>query len=247
MREPSIDLVRMKLRYKLHPSRDGSSCPAGSAAPALLLLLHGTGDNEGGLLPLGGLAPEGTVVASLRAPLAAPFGGFRWFPGMSSAPEPDSLTSVIGESTDSIFDFIDSAPSSLGTDPNRVYLMGFSQGATLTWAALMSTWPRPGFIAGALVVSGRLMPEFLQPDTPLGARCAPPTQLDGTSLLVTHGACDNVTPVVFARESARLYESWRGAPLDLRELERDEHGVSQQCQHLARKFLHEQLEEKKEG
>ena len=234
----------MKLRYKLHPSRDGTKCPAGSAAPALLLLLHGTGDNEGGLLPLGGLAPEGTVVASLRAPLAAPFGGFRWFPGMSSAPEPDALTSVIGESTDSIFDFISSAPDTFGTDPGRVYLMGFSQGATLTWATLMSTWPRPGFIAGALVVSGRLMPEFLKPDTPLGARCAAPTQLDGVSLLVTHGARDPVTPVALARESARLYEAWRGAPLDLRELERDEHGVSQQCQHLATKFLHEHMSER---
>jgi len=111
------------LRHKLYKPASASSC---AAAPALLLLLHGTGDNEGGLLPLGGLAPEGTVVASLRAPLQAPFGGFRWFEGYSAQPEPVALERSIATSTDAVFDFIEAAPSSLGTDPERVYLLGFS-------------------------------------------------------------------------------------------------------------------------
>lgn len=111
------------LRHKLYKPASASSC---AAAPALLLLLHGTGDNEGGLLPLGSLAPEGTVVASLRAPLQAPFGGFRWFEGYSAHPEPVALERSIATSTDAVFDFIEAAPSSLGTDPERVYLLGFS-------------------------------------------------------------------------------------------------------------------------
>ena len=111
------------LRHKLARA---NNCGSGGAAPALLLLLHGTGDNEGGLLPLGDLAPEGTVVASLRAPLQAPSGGFRWFEGYSAAPEPVALESTIAASTDAVFDFIEAAPATLGTDPNRVYLLGFS-------------------------------------------------------------------------------------------------------------------------
>eukprot|EP00964_Phaeocystis_antarctica_P082184 scaffold51514_cov64-Phaeocystis_antarctica.AAC.3 len=115
------------LRHKLFNPARASSCGSGAAAPALLLLLHGTGDNEGGLLPLGGLAPEGTVVASLRAPLQAPFGGFRWFEGYSADPEPVALERTIATSTDAVFDFIEAAPSTLGTDPERVYVLGFSR------------------------------------------------------------------------------------------------------------------------
>jgi hypothetical protein len=115
------------LRHKLFNPARASSCGSGAAAPALLLLLHGTGDNEGGLLPLGGLAPEGAVVASLRAPLQAPFGGFRWFEGYSADPEPVALERTIATSTDAVFDFIEAAPSTLGTDPERVYLLGFSR------------------------------------------------------------------------------------------------------------------------
>ena len=114
------------LRHKLYGTARANSCGSGGAAPALLLLLHGMGDNEGGLLPLGGLAPEGTVVASLRAPLQAPFGGFRWFEGYSAEPEPVALERTIAASTDAVFEFIESAPSTLGTNPEKVYVLGFS-------------------------------------------------------------------------------------------------------------------------
>ena len=180
-------------------------------------------------------------MSSLRAPLAAPMGGFRWFPGYSSAPEPAALESVIGESTDALFAFIESAPAALGTDPKRVYLLGYSQGATITWSALLSKWPRAGFISGALVLSGRLMPELLQPATPLGARCAAASQLDGVPILVTHGTDDGVTPLKLGRQGAQAFEQWRGSKLDFRELEGDGHEVSQRCQHAVRAFLHEHM------
>jgi len=224
------------LRHKLYAPT--SSCSSGAAKPALLLLLHGTGDNEGGLLPLGALAPEGTVVASLRAPLQAPFGGFRWFEGYSAAPEPQALETTIGKSVDSVYQFIQDAPETLGTDPDRVFLLGFSQGATITWASVLSRWPRPRLIAGAAILSGRLMPEIMQPATPLGARCAPAEQLADVPLLATHGSDDMVTPAAVGLESKRAFEQWRGAPLDFRLLPSDGHEVSAQCQAAVRDFLH---------
>lgn len=235
--------MRMPLRYKLYGGGVPGSC-SGGAAPALLLLLHGLGDNEGGLLPLGCLAPPGTIVASLRAPLAAPFGGFRWFEGYSAAPEPAALERTLGASADALFDFVAAAPATLGTDPTRVYLLGFSQGATVAWTALLSRWPRPGFLAGAAVLSGRLMPELLDPGTPLGARCAAPAQLDGVSLLVTHGGDDAVTPAAMGRDSREAFARWRGEspPLDFRELQGDGHEVSAQCMAAVREFLHYHME-----
>jgi phospholipase/carboxylesterase len=143
---------------------------------------------------------------------------------------------------DSVYQFIEEAPKTLGTDPDRVYMLGFSQGATITWASLLCRWPRPKFIAGAVVLSGRLMPELLQPATPLGGRCAPTEQLADVPLLVTHGSDDMVTPSAIGQESRRSFEQWRGAPpLDFRELKGDGHEISGQCQAAVREFLHRHL------
>ena len=236
------------LRHRLHPERAGGGRACPGAAPALLLLLHGTGDTEDGLLPLATLAPEGTVVASLRAPLSAPYGGYRWFEGYSSAPEPRALESSIAAATDMLFDFIEAAPEALGTDPARVYLLGWSQGATIAWSALLSKWPRPSFIAGALALSGRLMPELLQPSTPLGQRAAPREQLRGVPVLATHGGQDMVTPVSYGQANARLFADWqRGGEgkgegsLSFHELPHDGHQFSRKCQELAHDFLSQHL------
>jgi len=157
---------------------------------------------------VGQLAPPDAVVVSLRGPLQAPFGGFRWFEGYSSAPEKVALDATVGSSSDAVLAFIEGAPAQFGTDPSRVYLLGFSQGATLVWATLMSRWSRPGLIAGGLALSGRLFPELLQSGTPLSTRLGEPSQLQGLPIFASHGAEDPVTPVGFGRENARLFRAW---------------------------------------
>lgn len=179
------------------------------AAPALILLLHGTGDNEQGLLgAIGQLAPPDAVVVSLRGPLQAPFGGFRWFEGYSSAPEQIALDKTVGSSSDAVLAFIEEAPAKFGIDPKRVFLLGFSQGATLVWTTLLSRWSRPGLIAGGLTLSGRLFPELMQAGTPLYARLADPTQLRDCAVFASHGAQDSVTPVAIGRSNERLLRDW---------------------------------------
>lgn len=92
-----------------------------SAAPGLLLLLHGSGDNEHGLLEFGKvIAPSGYTVVSLRAPVflgggytdaggAVHEGAYAWFEGASARPAPIALESTIGNSCDSIFQFIEAS------------------------------------------------------------------------------------------------------------------------------------------
>ena len=83
--------------------------PAEGEAPGLLLLLHGSGDSEQGLLPLGAaLAPPTYRVASLRAPLQSGWGpgAYQWFEGMSRQPEPVALERTLASSCDAVFDFI---------------------------------------------------------------------------------------------------------------------------------------------
>jgi phospholipase/carboxylesterase len=182
------------------------------ASPALLLLLHGTGDNEQGLLgAIGQLAPPDTVVVSLRGPLQAPFGGFRWFEGYSSAPEQVALDKTVGSSSDAVLAFVEAAPAKFGIDPKRVFLLGFSQGATLVWTTLLSRWSRPGLIAGGLALSGRLFPELMQAGTSLHARLADPTQLKDVPIFASHGVQDSVTPVDIGRSNERLLRDWAPA------------------------------------
>ena len=176
--------------------------------PGLLILLHGSGDSEHGLLPLGvSLAPRNYRVASLRAPLPAGWGpgSYVWFEGMSRAPEPEALASTLGKSCDALFEFILAAPELLGTDPSKVVVLGFSQGATTVWTGLMSKWPRDGLIRAAVAISGRLMPELLRPGTPLNERLAPCSQTEGLPLFASHGARDTMTPVSIGRENRDIY------------------------------------------
>ena len=94
---------------------DARANASANAPPALLLLLHGTGADEHNLLPLvRHIAPPHCVTASLRAPLAAPWGGYRWFEGFSADPAPTALRRDIAESCDAVLSFIADAPASLG-------------------------------------------------------------------------------------------------------------------------------------
>ena len=188
------------------------SAECAASAPALLLLLHGTGADEHNLLRWidSWCRPMWRVAFSLRAPLNTPFGGYRWFSGYSSAPDPAALRSEIGASCDEVFAFIEAAPSTLGTDPDRVYLLGFSQGATTVWTALLSRWPRAGFVSGALALSGRLMPDLKKPGTPLGARLAPAAQLAATRVFASHGGADDVTPLRMGLQNVEHFTAWLG-------------------------------------
>lgn len=109
----------------LRPAAKAAAAPAAaaqpSAAPGLLLLLHGSGDNEHGLLEFGKcIAPSGYTVVSLRAPVflgggytdaggAVHEGAYAWFEGASARPAPIALESTIGNSCDSIFQFIEAS------------------------------------------------------------------------------------------------------------------------------------------
>ncbi len=230
---------------------------AAGELPGLLLLLHGSGDSEHGLLPLGAsIAPPNFRVASLRAPLPAGWGpgSYVWFEGMSRAPEPEALASTLGKSCDALFEFIVAAPEKLGTDPQKVVVLGFSQGATMVWTALMSKWPREGLISAAVAISGRLMPELLQPGTPLNQRLAPSAQTERLPLFASHGARDDITPVEIGRSNRDLYVEYlrtrpggdgaEGALLDsdvrpplYTEYERDAHEISAQCCADVAKFI----------
>jgi len=181
MKSPLISLVRQP--------------KIASAQPPLLVLLHGVGSNEEDLFGLeDAFAPE-FVVVSVRAPLEMRPGSYAWFP-VQFTPEGPVADPIQAEASRQLLvDFLGVVGKEYSTDPNRVVVAGFSQGAIMA-ASLMIT--RPELLAGAVLMSGRVLPEVL----PLAAT----DRLAGVRVLIVHGTGDHVLPVFHGRASRQTLE-----------------------------------------
>ena len=136
-----------------HVSRPGT---AESNAPAVVLI-HGRGTNERDLLPLGAQLPEELHVLSVRAPQS--MGGpdsYTWYDldlsggGLhASQPDPDGFR----RSLDLVHEFVERAAERYDLDPDRIGLLGFSQGAITSMSALLE---RPELYRWVVALNGYL-------------------------------------------------------------------------------------------
>jgi len=170
---------------------------AGRTPPPLLLLLHGVGSNEEDLFTLAPYLDQRFLVVSARAPVALDYGGYGWFRidftprGMAADVEQAkrSLRVLPG--------FVDGLVELYGADARRVYLAGFSQGAMMSLALLLT---RPEKLAGVVAMSGRLPVQALEREPDREA-------LNGKPVLVTHGLYDAVLPVEQGRAAREYLEA----------------------------------------
>ncbi len=154
---------------------------------SLVILLHGYGADGADLLgladPLGPHLPDTAFVAPDAAEpcLNNPFGR-QWFPvpwldGSSQA----AADAAMEKSVEDINAFIDARLADEGLTPDRLVLLGFSQG---TMMSLHVAPRRDTAIAGVIGFSGRLLrPERLAAE----ARVKPP-------VLLIHGDADPMVP-----------------------------------------------------
>ena len=179
----------------VHISQPPRVPPPAGTRPPLLLLLHGVGSHEGDLFQLAPRLDGRFHVLSLRAPHSLAPGSYAWFE-VRFTPEPVIRPDMAEASRQSLIESIAQAPAHYRADPQRVYLLGFSQGAIMSLALALT---RPDLLAGAVAISGRTLPELFQPEGPLGGHLAPLEQLDGLPLFVLHGAQDTTLPVKHGR------------------------------------------------
>jgi len=148
--------------------------PGGSGAT--LLLLHGTGGDEDDLLPLGrDLAPEANLLSPRGAVLEQ--GMPRFFRRLALGVfDEEDLVRRAGD----LAAFVGAAAERYAFDPERVFALGYSNGANIA-AALMLLHPRT--LAGGVL---------LRPVLPL----EPPTPADlaGVSALLSAGRDDPYAP-----------------------------------------------------
>lgn len=185
---PELSLVHLARP----PRARAASQPGGQ--PPLIVLLHGVGSNERDLFGFAPALDPRFQVVSVRAPLVRGPDSFAWF-DVQFLPDgfviqPDQLRA----SRDRITQFVGEAVAAYGTDPERVYLLGFSQGAIMSLATALSA---PAPIAGIAPLSGRIPPEVRPWIAPAG-------ELAGLPILLVHGRRDTVIPLTFAHEAREL-------------------------------------------
>jgi phospholipase/carboxylesterase len=187
--------------------RPPSAPPAPGERAPLLVLLHGVGGNEEAMLSLAPAVDPRFLVISARGPIVLGPRSFGWFHVTFTAQGPAIDAGEAAASWAAIARFVDEAVATYGADPARVYLAGFSQGAIMGLATLLTA---PARVAGVVAMSGRLLPEVLP-------HAAPAAALEGRPVLIVHGTDDQKLGIQYAR-SARETLARFPLRLDYREL-----------------------------
>lgn len=203
--------------------------PSGDKPP-LLLLLHGVGSNEEDLFVLASYADPRFCVVSARAPITLGPRAYGWYRVQWAEDGPRHIPEEARAGREAASAFVAEATTAYGLDAGRVYLAGFSQGA-ITSLGLALTAPHS--IAGAVIMSGRLLPE-------LAHAHAPAEQLRGLPLLVVHGTRDAVLPIDKGRQ---INEFLSGLPVQLTYKEYDmAHQVNAESLHDISAWLSGELD-----
>ena len=138
----------LPLKYLEQPAADAPN-------PTLVILLHGYGSNEKDLFGLKDLLPAQATYLSVRAPLELAPGHYQWFRQKGTAAPYDGVSTDLAQAGSVLTDFIVKAAAKYHTPANRVYLVGFSQGAMMTYEVALR---RPDVVGGIAALSGRLLP-----------------------------------------------------------------------------------------
>ena len=166
-----------------------------------LLLLHGRGADEMDLMGLEGALDPQLMIVSARAPFRLGW-GYAWY-GMAEVGNPDEET--LHASVAELREFIPAMVEAYDIDPDRLFLLGFSQGAVMAAAMALLI---PEQIRGVIMHSG-----YVPTDSRLDLR---PEAIRGKPFFVAHGIYDQVIPITFGR-AARDYLTEAGADLTYRE------------------------------
>lgn len=166
-----------------------------SPAP-LLILIHGYGSNEMDLFSFAEELPDSLHIVSLRAPLELGYNSFAWYSINFDADQNKfSDLEEAKESLGKISEFIDSFTAENNVDTNKIFAVGFSQGAILSYGLSLNTSKVQHVVALSGYLNEDLINETIS-DKPADYFCS-------------HGSVDQVIPVEWARK-APIYLNAKG-------------------------------------
>ena len=194
--------------------------PGGEGPFPTLIALHGHGAHALDLIGLNQLLPDGLLWLCPQAQFTIEQGfyGFTWFhfDGADQRRQEESDQVI-----DELREFIDRAVERYPIDPERLALLGFSQGGMLGYRIALS---EPGRFAGLAALSTTLSAE-----TAAAASAGDP--LSRLPVLVQHGAHDPMIAVARARESRERLEQL-GVDLEYHEYQMGHQVNSESARHL---------------
>lgn len=154
--------------------------PAGSTAKApLVVLLHGWGADEQDLFELRNKFPSHYIVVSARAPIKRQAGGYQWYDLMrqggrtADSAQQDASRALVEQ-------LLHQVVARYNADASHVYLIGFSQGAAMSYAVGLHS---PALVHGIGVLSGRLFPSVKVTGSPAQKQL---------KIFIAHGTADEV-------------------------------------------------------
>ena len=169
--------------------------PTDGPAPAVFVL-HGRGANEQDLLPIAKELPETLHIVSLRAPDRLQ-GGYTWYEldlsagGLhQSQPDPADFDRSRGLVDDSVAAAIDAYE----LDPDRLGLLGFSQGAITSLSLLLDS---PDDYQWVVALHGYL------PDS---HRDLDPEEIVDKPVFVAAGSADEIIPAARSEAAAERFD-----------------------------------------
>lgn len=157
-----------------------------SVNPPLLILLHGYGSDEADLFSLAPQLDGRFLTISLRAPNKRQGGGYCWYeikPQQNGEFLYDYTQAK--KSRDNIMSFISEACRVYKLDSTRVCLIGFSQGAIMSYEIAIYA---PKKVKALIPLSGRLMKESKEHNSSI-------KDLSKLSFFIGHGLSDEVIKI----------------------------------------------------
>jgi phospholipase/carboxylesterase len=174
----------------------------------LILMLHGLAGAEHVMGLFDRALPRSATAISPRALFPAA-DGFSWVRSVSHGEiEPADFTAAL----EALQRFIPEMIERYDCDPQHVIVMGFSQGAALSYTLSLA---QPDLMCGVIALAGFMPFAAMRSSTPL------------PRYLIIHGSDDDIVPVALAREAQSALEA-RGATVEYHEYPGGGHKVSAQ-------------------
>lgn len=216
--------MKPSLHYVVRPAQTKAG------KPPVLVLLHGVGSNERDMASLAPAMDPRFLVISVRSPLALGPDSFAWFHVQFTPKGPTIDAEEAASGWKTLTRFIKEVVAENDGDASCIYVAGFSQGGIMSLAAMLTS---PELVAGAVCMSGRLLPEILP-------QAAPRNHLAAKPVLIVHGAADSRLGADYAHK-ARDTLAALGLAVTYRELSMG-HEITPESLRLVTAWLTAQLD-----
>ncbi|MEW5510857.1 alpha/beta hydrolase [Pseudomonas antarctica] len=157
----------------------------------LVIFLHGFGSNEEDLFGIKDALPSTWTYLSARAPMPVDPQGYRWFTKTPGDGDYNGETADLQRSAALIEDFAGKATAKYHTHSDRVFLVGFSQGAIMSYEVGLR---KPALVRGIAALSGSVLPV-------LKAELKPSESLGKLAIFIGHGTLDQALPYASATQA----------------------------------------------